>query len=195
MAWGGYAPLALRLTSDPNGWSAAQLNRSADAVQGLRRLAPFACCLLTAGTADSLVGFTSWLGLGLQYRPTVTTTGAGVSELTWAPSYEDEFGEKIITNIVSAQISSSGSTGSKATVELVDARTVRVRRFDSGGTPTTGQVFIKVRHRFPQAQDKRVGHYGGALDKTNTPNEQQPYAFLVLCRDAGRPRGRRISAT
>lgn len=175
--FGGYAPLPLRLTQHPDGLSVGQHAAAARDVQSFRTV-PLAVLRFTAGTADSLSGFTSRLGIGLQYRPTITTSGTGIGIASFPSSMTDALDQQVITNIVAADAQAGNALGGSAaavdTVTIDSPSQVTVRRTDDADTPTSGPVILFVYARLPE---RLIGHYGGAQDKEHARHEKQPYAY------------------
>lgn len=65
--------------------------------------------------------------------PTPTRNGNGDVTFQWANSYTDPYGQSGAVTIAHAIPTLHGATAGQCTVELVDARTVRVRAFDAAG--------------------------------------------------------------
>lgn len=171
--FGALAPLPLRLVAHKDTVSAGQHAAAARDVQAFRTV-DFAVLRFTAGTADSLSCFTSTLGIGLQYRPAISTSGTGVGIATFLAGYQDAMDGWALTKIIGVDAQAGGATAAVATPEITSPTSVTVRRTNVSGTAVSGEVTLTLTGRF---EPRRIGHYGAALDKKDTVTEQVPFAY------------------
>ena len=147
MAFGGFAPLPLRLGGKPReGWSAQQHARLSADLAAVVRTVPFAVITVnqSADTAGAVESYIAQHGVGLAAAPTPVFVSAGVFTLTWTGSYSDDFLVAQGARIVSGAGTCHATSALFATVDIEAPNVVRVRTFSDAGAATNTRTSIAV---------------------------------------------------
>lgn len=178
-AFGGYAPLPVRLGGDTEtGWSAAQHARAAADLYACSLTSDFA--ILTVNKSGGTVTIESYLGqngLGLAAAPLALNSGTGIITFFWPNTFKNDYDENFPVNIKYADAGVIGTANLTASAS-VGPNTVIVSIYNAAtGALTDGRVTVAVGPGI--TVDRRIGHYDGATDKEDSPTEgKTPYAWI-----------------
>lgn len=177
MAFGGFAPMPLRLGGDSReGWSPEQHARMAADAVAKTRAAPFARFRYTkSGATVTIIGYKGRNGTGSAYAPTVTVHGTGDVTFTWPSVYEDPYGKAVAPDFGAVLVSINGATQGR-TYATYTANTIRVRTRNT--VPADADLPVSVRVWGEAGLDARsIGDYAGQSDKCASDTEGSvPYA-------------------
>jgi hypothetical protein len=109
----------------------------------VKRSAPFAVLKYATTAGSTISSFLCQAGNGNAFKPTLTIeAGSGVSLITFANSFDDDYGVSCPFQIRAA-IANASTAGYSVTVE-VGASYVRTRLFNSSGAAANGQLQLAV---------------------------------------------------
>lgn len=181
--FGAHAPCPIRLTSvdSVHGWSAAQHARLCADVEAMSRAMPLAVMTVQINASSvTLVSYIGRNGAGSIFAPTLTYTSATQPcKAIWLNSYKNEFDEESAWSIKHG-ISSVEYAGSKknSSIRQIPGSTNSVDLVVEAGATTPYRVTIVIYGSW--GHDRRIGEYGGSLDKTdNTTESVMPYSAQV----------------
>lgn len=128
MALGGFAPCPLPLGGTAvDGLTAEQHARIAADLKAAVQGAPFAVYGLNFASS-LLESYVAQYGVGVSAMPLVSSGGIGITNFTWQPSYEDEYGNVYPTHIRHAIVSQvwTGGVPAWCSVEITSPTTLTV---------------------------------------------------------------------
>jgi len=147
MAFGGFAPLPLRLGGGPiHGWTAAQYAAMCSAMVAMVRRAKLASVTVeqTGATTGNLLAYNGQNGVGEDYAPAVAFLATGDIRITFDDSWEDAYGNVHPVNIKRCRVSCGAGAMRWRTWEIESPTTIRIRTFNAAGVADSAAVTVTV---------------------------------------------------